>query len=415
LNEYDASLVAYVADGHERGPSDTPTTEAGRYFLSLFDPRENTAGRWAVLENAVSSNGLPPAQATEMMNLLARHKGTRRLAERPPEEPKSRWTAKELYDMKFVPQVFLIEDLLPQRGLVLLVGREKSGKTWLALQVSQAVCTGGQVFGRETTKGKVVYFSCDDPDEAAFRGRIFSFQQWDPTDDFVLYTSIIPTSTADPDGLEHLETVIRKEKPTLLVLDTFRACFLHADENDQRDVTRISNGLKRLALRYDCVILVIHHQNKSPGSENWLDKVSGSTGLAAGATMIWGLMEEGERVRFQTKGHRAAALDLTIKFVTPEFYWDLVGETEDVTRKQGHKIVIDTLRKFGVKNDETGYPELWFGDLVSHSGKDKGNISRWVDELSEGLTPKVRLVDVPGDRRKRVALLEKANNSNNNP
>jgi len=399
LPEYDASLIAYVADGNDLPPGAEPMTVIGKDLLGSMDVLNRSEHRWIDLENAMDIS---------CMEAVIIWKGKGELAERPPQEQKTRWTAREIFNAHFEPQEWLIEEILPKRSVAMLVAREKVGKTWLALQISQAMTTGGQVFGRPTPEGRVLYISCDDPDEAAFKDRLYRHQVWEPTDEFILYTNLIPTGENDFDGLEYLESVVRGEKLDLLILDTFRACFPHADESDQKDVTRITNGLSRLSVQHNCSVLFLHHMNKSYVSDNWLDRVSGSTALSAGVTMIWGLNEDDGRFRFQSKGRRAAPIDVTIEFVIPGFYWKVVGETDVLKQKDGHRIILSTLAEHG--------PEMMMTDLVEITGRDKGNVSRWANELAKMTPPPVRIENIPNDKyaRKKVILLfpEKSNNSN---
>src|SRR5438045_1790734 len=58
----------------------------------------------------------------------------------------------------------LVEDLLPDRSLFLLAGKPKAGKSFLALDIADAVCQGRAVFGnyRVNLPGPVVYVGMED-------------------------------------------------------------------------------------------------------------------------------------------------------------------------------------------------------------------------------------------------------------
>jgi AAA domain len=45
-----------------------------------------------------------------------------------------------IYQTDFPPPEFVIEDILPRRGLTLAAGRPKVGKSWLTLQLAVAEC-----------------------------------------------------------------------------------------------------------------------------------------------------------------------------------------------------------------------------------------------------------------------------------
>ena len=74
---------------------------------------------------------------------------------------KVRWTPKELLQTTFPELDWIVPNLLPE-GFSILGGRPKVGKSWLAMQISHAVITGGQVFGQKVSKGKVFYLALED-------------------------------------------------------------------------------------------------------------------------------------------------------------------------------------------------------------------------------------------------------------
>jgi RecA-family ATPase len=54
-----------------------------------------------------------------------------------------------------------VPGLLPV-GLVMLAGRPKQGKSWLALQMAVAVGTGGKLLGQDVPEGKTLYLALED-------------------------------------------------------------------------------------------------------------------------------------------------------------------------------------------------------------------------------------------------------------
>lgn len=75
--------------------------------------------------------------------------------------PRRGWSVAELYAAEFPEPRYLVPGLLPS-GLAALAARPKIGKSWMALQVAVAVGVGGQVFGEQTKKGRVLYLALED-------------------------------------------------------------------------------------------------------------------------------------------------------------------------------------------------------------------------------------------------------------
>jgi hypothetical protein len=75
--------------------------------------------------------------------------------------PKRGWSVAELYAAEFPEPRYLVPGLLPA-GLAALAARPKIGKSWMALQIAVAVGMGGEVFGEQAQKGRVLYLALED-------------------------------------------------------------------------------------------------------------------------------------------------------------------------------------------------------------------------------------------------------------
>ncbi|MBQ6875813.1 MAG: AAA family ATPase, partial [Lachnospiraceae bacterium] len=73
-------------------------------------------------------------------------------------------SASDLMDMEFEPTNMLIDRLIG-RGVYLIAGSPKIGKSWLMLWLAHCVSTGEKVWDFDTTKSDVLYISLEDPRE----------------------------------------------------------------------------------------------------------------------------------------------------------------------------------------------------------------------------------------------------------
>lgn len=71
------------------------------------------------------------------------------------------YTMQTLFEQPLEPIDFLVDGLFAQ-GLYILGGSPKVGKSWLALQLCLAVCTGTPFLGRKTHQGEVLYLALED-------------------------------------------------------------------------------------------------------------------------------------------------------------------------------------------------------------------------------------------------------------
>ena len=67
----------------------------------------------------------------------------------------------KLMDLEFMPQEFVVRGLLP-KGLSILGGAPKIGKSWLMLELALRVAKGEPMWGMETKQGTVLYYCLED-------------------------------------------------------------------------------------------------------------------------------------------------------------------------------------------------------------------------------------------------------------
>ncbi len=151
-------LCDLLLDAHARGePSDFATVGFGAPELRVLaldaqnaTPTVLNAARYAARVAELAERRRMLAIATQIAQaaadgnldaaaaILARAEGPRNKARR----VKTSYTGDELSDAEFPDPVWLVPGLIPV-GLVVLAGRPKLGKSWMALQLAGAVASGG--------------------------------------------------------------------------------------------------------------------------------------------------------------------------------------------------------------------------------------------------------------------------------
>jgi hypothetical protein len=160
------------------------------------------------------------------------------------------------------PVTWLVEGIVADAMLQVLSGKDKRGKTLLALEVGRAVLRGLPLFGRFPARaGPVMAALLDDPlaltlarlDELGVRG---------PLDDFYV---VDPITVTEPSAvLDHLAREAAALKPALVILDALYL-FLPGGNNagnDAASMRPVMVRLDRLVTETGAAVLVVAHDNK---------------------------------------------------------------------------------------------------------------------------------------------------------
>lgn len=200
--------------------------------------------------------------------------------------PKAGWAdavvpARMLYAYKFEPEPFIVDQVLPQ-GTILITGKPKTRKSWLALNIAWAVAAGGKALGRyQATQGDALYIDLEMGAKRLHKRLHVVSPNREPPRGFAF-------ATKWPAVGQGFETWLRdylKAHPftRLVVVDTLvgvranRARYEDPYEADKR----FTQALTNLCHEHRIAMVLIHHSRKGDGSDV-TDDASGSTGLVGG-------------------------------------------------------------------------------------------------------------------------------------
>ena len=231
-------------------------------------------------------------------------------------------SALELIQKEFEPMRWTVPNLIPE-GLIILAGKPKVGKSWLALHLCHSVAfpKGGYALGKiEVEPGKAVYY-----------------------------------------GLEEIESFLEDNPETrLVVIDTLaRVKPKRGRNNDAYETdTEIMGGLQILAMRHSVTVLVVHHMRKNvKDADDVFDGVLGSTGLTgtADATILMQRGRQSREIVMHITGRDVEEQQLSVKFdLTDRVPFNLMGTTEEVHMSDTRKDILEYLKE----NGATGPKEL---------------------------------------------------------
>lgn len=190
-----------------------------------------------------------------------------------------------LDEQDFPPLRYAVPGLLPE-GLTLLVGPPKAGKSWLILSTLLDVAAGGRILGSIPAGAprRVLYLALEDGD------RRMQDRSRRLLDDEPIPATFSYLTTVAPGRLfSTIRAFLRRYPDTaMVVLDTLGKVMPQAGPGEsayQRDY-RVGGDLKRIADERPGLALVVLHHDRKAVSEDFVDSVSGTNGLAGAADTI---------------------------------------------------------------------------------------------------------------------------------
>lgn len=192
-------------------------------------------------------------------------------------------TAAELHHEEFAPLVQFVHGLVTE-GFGIIAGPPKLGKSWWTLNLALAVAAGGKAFGKIPVAGKDVLLLALEDSPRRLQGRIREVWGSDiPPHRLHILTKIgprllVPTMTA---WLEH-------HPRGLIILDTLGRARQQRSRGDDPYLADYQAGvaLKNVVDAFPgSALLGVHHTRKA-SSDDFVDDLSGTLGLAGSADYV---------------------------------------------------------------------------------------------------------------------------------
>jgi hypothetical protein len=221
-----------------------------------------------------------------------------------------------------------VEGLVPE-GYSLLVGPPKLGKSWFVLGLGLAIAAGGVALGRLTVEQRpVLYLALEDGDRRLQdRSRRLLGPQGRIPAGFEYVTRLRPD-----DAMPLVEAWLGRnvDRAPLVMVDTLGKVMpsaMNGETTYQRDY-RIGSTLKRLVDDVPGSAILVNHHDRKAGSEDFVEAVSGTNGLAGAADSVLVLsrkrLEEAGTLKVTGRDVEEAEYALTFR---RDEAWKLDGRT----------------------------------------------------------------------------------------
>jgi len=260
-------------------------------------------------------------------------------------------TAKELGNKEFSPRRWVVPDLITE-GLILIAGRPKIGKGWLAMDIAVAVATGGLALGKiQVERGEALYLALEDS-QRRVQERLRKIIPCGNLPEALHIETIGSFPRLNQGGLAILGAWLKKyPRVKLVILDTLARVKPARGRNEdpyQHD-TAVIGELQKLCFDHQIALILIHHTNKRQ-TEDIVEEVSGTYGLtgAADAVAVLSRKARGQMDgSLKLTGRDQEDQDLALKFDPDRGVWNLLGETQKVNRSQERKDILLLVKEHG--------------------------------------------------------------------
>lgn len=204
-------------------------------------------------------------------------------------DPRRIWTSAELLAEPFPDLRFVVPDIVPE-GLMVLAGRPKLGKSWLLLDWAHAVSAPAPALGKIVCEqGEALVLALEDSPRrlkgrlrqlgAAGNGRLEVTTQW---------------LRSDEGGIDDLRAYLDKHPLCRLIgVDTLAKIRPRTSKNRDAYAADVEalEPLQRLAADRHIAIVCATHTRKA-AADDWLDAVTGTSGVTGTADTIAVLKRE---------------------------------------------------------------------------------------------------------------------------
>lgn len=261
---------------------------------------------------------------------------------------RTQWTARDLLATSFPEPRWAVPHLVSE-GLNMLAGSPKIGKSWASLGLGVAIASGGRAFGCiEVDPGPVLYLALEDqPRRLQRRLRAMLRDQPAPSA-FHIWTECDRL----PEGGGAIEAWLDAQPTARLVVIDIWARVRPPVERDQSSYEGdylASRHLKRLADERGVAVLLVHHTRKA-GSDDWLDMVSGTNGLAGACDGVLMLKRSRGKAtaELMVTGRDVEENTLAMEFDSECCAWKLLdGPAESYSMQPTRRAIYGLLRQHG--------------------------------------------------------------------
>lgn len=227
---------------------------------------------------------------------------------------------------------WIVPDYVPE-GFSVLAGRQKLGKTWLAIDWALAVATGGAAMGSiPVDPGNVLYIDMENGQRRVQRRIQTLYPSGQPLPDLSRLEWMNDAPPLSKDFIALLDDWrLSVENPRLIVIDVLQRIKPagNAARNSYENDYSAWAPLQAWAMEHGIAVVGLHHTRKG-GADDPLEALSGSNGLSACADTTLVLDRDGNGITLFVRGRDVEERESALTFTSG--IWTLTGEAAEVRR-----------------------------------------------------------------------------------
>ena len=272
-------------DWSENG-SKYPSEESLRTQWDSFERRKGSGHRQVTMasvlkmakEAGAPSTPRPTLAATvdDLRTAMSAVAATPTLGMFTPEDYTGRFPITSLsVSIMMEPGGWLIKNVLPDAGLIVLFGASGSGKTFVAIDLAYAIAMGIQWRGNRTKKGRVLIIAAEGGKGMSKRLKAYlKHHKIDPKDADIGLLTVPPNFLLSEDVTELAAAVAASGGADVIIVDTMAQVTPGANENSSEDVGLALANARALETATGATILMVDHSGKdaSKGVRGWSGK-----------------------------------------------------------------------------------------------------------------------------------------------
>jgi predicted lactoylglutathione lyase len=265
IKEYEPTDWNETMKGATEGSRNTTTVSVAGKFLHHFPKSDWNSVVYPMLHawNMVHNHPpLPKKEITGIFYSLARKGKEDKVTQ--PKKQRTLFTISEIFKIPESerPQ-FLVNRLIPEKGITALSGHPGCGKSWFMLEVARSVAQGSIFLNSFYTRQANVLVVDEESGIWEMRRRMELLKY--PEDIPVHFYSQSGFKVDRPNDMEDLLAVIKEKNIGLIILDPFVA-FHSGVENNAEEAQAVMEQLQRFNEVGASVLFIHHHRKGGNGS-----------------------------------------------------------------------------------------------------------------------------------------------------
>ncbi len=288
-------------------------------------------------------------------------------------------SANQLMRKEIPEMIWIVYQLLPE-GLLILAGRPKIGKSFMAMNIAIAVANGSKALGFfDTNRHSVLYVALED-NERRLKDRMKNILQAEyeqkAPDNLYFMEVGYDLPKLNEGGIEELQNIILDNPDIkLIIIDTLGRSIAdkgRKDRDNYRADYEISSKIQEMAIKNNICLLLLHHTKKG-SEENVFDEISGTTGLTGAMDTMMVLKKKSNKCTLHITGRDVQEADYEVEFSENTFTWNVIDKKDEHKLTTERQEIVDLIKKYG--------REMRTGEIAQLLGKEKSNISKMLKKL----------------------------------